>query len=66
MQTSNAVLESTKRAMQFLLPPHDAEAERETAMQHAAKLMLEVTTAFIRAGRDDLAFRASELARDAR
>ncbi len=67
MQTSHAVLESTKRAMQFLLPPHGTETEREAAMQHAATLMLEVTTAFIRAGRDDhLAFRASELAREAR
>lgn len=66
MQTSNAVLESAKRAMQFLLPPHDTEAEREAAIQRAAKLMLEVTTAFIRAGRDDLAHRAAELAMDAR
>ncbi|WP_146121746.1 hypothetical protein [Burkholderia multivorans] len=66
MQTNNAVLESAKRAMQFLLPPHDTEAERAAAMAAAERALLEVTTAFIRAGRDDLAMRASELAMDAR
>ncbi|CAN7265002.1 hypothetical protein LJR230_001072 [Trinickia sp. LjRoot230] len=53
----NEVMLSAKRAMQFLRAPHESEAERA---------LLAVTTAFIRAGRDDLAHRASELAMDAR
>lgn len=67
MQTpTNEVLKSAKRAMLFLTPPHDTEAERAAAMQRAATLMLEVTVAFLRAGRDDLAQRAAELAAEAR
>ncbi|WP_423191991.1 hypothetical protein [Cupriavidus sp. H18C2] len=67
MQTpTNEILKSAKRAMLFLTAPHEAEAERAAAMERAATLMLEVTVAFLRAGRDDLAHRASELARDAR
>ncbi|WP_367394977.1 hypothetical protein [Cupriavidus sp. Agwp_2] len=67
MQTINPeVLKAAERAMVFLTPPHETEAERAAAMERAAALMLEVTVAFLRAGRDDLAFRASELAMDAR
>lgn len=66
MKTSNPVPESAQRAMKFLLPPNDTEAERAAAMASAERALMQATTALIRAGRDDLAFRASELAMDAR
>ncbi len=64
--TNNAVMASARRAAAFLLPAHDTEAERLAAMAAAERLLLEATVAFIRAGRDDMAHMAAELAMDTR
>ncbi|NRO99218.1 hypothetical protein GWC77_25315 [Paraburkholderia sp. NMBU_R16] len=52
--------------MLFLTPPHDTEVERAAAQSAAERALLDAVVQFIRAGRDDLAHCAAELAADAR
>lgn len=58
----DAVLDTAKRAAVFLLPPHEAEAERAAALANAAALVRQAVEQCVRSGRDDLARRALDIA----
>ena len=49
----------------FLKPPHENEADRAAALASAASLMRQAVEQCVRAGRDDLAFRAMDVAQEA-
>lgn len=58
------VAKAAKRARAFLAVPHTTMRERASSLESAAMLARQAVDMAVRAGRDDLAFRALELAQD--
>lgn len=65
MNNTTPAIAANKRAAAFLKPPYPTEAERAEAQRDAAASIRQALELLVRAGRDDLAFRALELAQDA-
>ncbi|MGS0603261.1 hypothetical protein ACQEPW_013190 [Xanthomonas oryzae pv. oryzicola] len=58
------VAKAAKRALVFLTVPHASKCERTVDLESAAVLVNQAIGLNVRGGRDDLAMRAAELARD--
>lgn len=60
--TRRRVIAAESSAAAFLLPPFESPAERQDAKSEALGLVLQAIESLVRAGRDDLAFKAQALA----
>lgn len=58
-----AIVQAQKNASVFLLPPHDERHDREGAREIASEHLRAAVEQAVRAGLDDLAKSAAELAR---
>lgn len=55
---------AAKRSLIFLKAPHESMRERASALESGVVLARQVVDLAVKAGRDDIAFRALELAQD--